>query len=84
VDVGTSGAIVGPTLNLAMYLNVALAVRNCEFAEIMVPQNISAWVCPTRALPVIDGEGFIPAPRKPGLGYAIDRDKVGNLTIQRF
>jgi L-alanine-DL-glutamate epimerase-like enolase superfamily enzyme/DNA-binding CsgD family transcriptional regulator len=30
----------GPPLNLAMYLNVALAIRNCDFAEIMVPQNL--------------------------------------------
>ena len=30
----------GPTLNLSMYLNVALAVANCDFAEIMVPQNL--------------------------------------------
>ena len=30
----------GPTLNLAMYLNVALAVANDDIAEIMVPQNL--------------------------------------------
>jgi L-alanine-DL-glutamate epimerase-like enolase superfamily enzyme len=74
----------GPTLNLAMYLNVALAVRNCEFAEIMVPQNLLCMGMSDADLPVVDDEGFIPAPRKPGLGYAIDRDKVENLTIQRF
>ena len=35
-------------------------------------------------LPIVDAEGFIPAPHKPGLGYDIDRDAVENLTLQRF
>ena len=52
----------GPTLNLAMYLNVALAVRNCEFAEIMVPQNFLCMGMDDADLPIVDGEGFIPAP----------------------
>ncbi|MGB8390547.1 mandelate racemase/muconate lactonizing enzyme family protein, partial [Mycobacterium sp.] len=72
----------GPTLNLAMYLNVALAVANCDFAEIMVPQNLLSMGMAD--LPTIDGKGFIAAPQKPGLGYAIDLDAVENLTLQRF
>ena len=74
----------GPTLNLAMYLNVALAVRNCSFAEIMVPQNLLSMGMLAADLPVVDHEGFIGAPLKPGLGYDIDRDAVENLTLQRF
>ena len=74
----------GPTLNLAMNLNVALAVGNCEFAEIMVPQNLLSMCMDDADLPIVDGEGFIAAPHKPGLGYAIDHDAVENLTIQRF
>lgn len=72
----------GPTLNLAMYLNVALAVANCDFAEIMVPQNLLSMGMAD--LPAIDDKGFIAAPQKPGLGYAIDRDAIENLTLQRF
>jgi len=74
----------GPTLNLAMYLNVALAVRNCSFAEIMVPQNLLSMGMLDADLPTVDGEGFIGAPRKPGLGYEIDPNAVENLTLQRF
>jgi len=74
----------GPTLNLAMYLNVALAVRNCSFAEIMVPQNLLSMGMLDADLPIVDGEGFIHAPHKPGLGYDIDRDAVENLTVARF
>jgi L-alanine-DL-glutamate epimerase-like enolase superfamily enzyme len=35
-------------------------------------------------LPTVDGEGFIGAPRKPGLGYEIDPNAVESLTLQRF
>ncbi len=65
-----------------MYLNVALAIRNCDFAEIMVPQNLLG--IGMADLPTIDDRGYIPAPQKPGLGYDIDRDKVEDLTLQRF
>jgi hypothetical protein len=30
----------GPTLDLAIHPCVALAIRNCDFAEIIVPQNL--------------------------------------------
>jgi L-alanine-DL-glutamate epimerase-like enolase superfamily enzyme len=72
----------GPTLNLAMYLNVALAIRNCDFAEIMVPQNLLG--IGMADLPTINKSGYIPGPQKPGLGYDIDRDKIDNLTLKRY
>jgi L-alanine-DL-glutamate epimerase-like enolase superfamily enzyme len=71
----------GPTLNLAMYLNVALAIRNCDFAEIMIPQNLLG--IGMADLPTIDNKGYIAGPQKPGLGYDIDRDKIDNLTLKR-
>ena len=74
----------GPTLNLAMYLNVALAIPNCDFAEIMVPQNVLSIGMAAEDLPKVDDRGYISAPQKPGLGYAIERDAVENLTLQRF
>jgi L-alanine-DL-glutamate epimerase-like enolase superfamily enzyme len=48
----------------------------------MVPQNLLSMGMAD--LPTIDGKGFIAAPQKPGLGYAIDPDAVENLTLQRF
>jgi L-alanine-DL-glutamate epimerase-like enolase superfamily enzyme len=74
----------GPTLNLAMYLNVALAIPNCDFAEIMVPQNVLSMGMATADLPKVDDRGYIAGPQKPGLGYEIDPDAVENLTLQRF
>ena len=71
----------GPPLNLAMYLNVALAIRNCDFAEIMVPQNLLG--IGMADLPTINENGYTAGPQKPGLGYEIDRDKIDNLTLKR-
>jgi L-alanine-DL-glutamate epimerase-like enolase superfamily enzyme len=67
-----------------MYLNVALAVRNCSFAGIMVPQSLLSMGMLAADLPIVDSEGFIGAPQKPGLGFDIDRDAVEDLTLQRF
>ena len=64
-----------PPLNLAMYLNVALAIQNCDFLpKIMIPQNLLG--IGMADLPTIDEHGYIPAPQKPGLGYDIDRDEI--------
>jgi L-alanine-DL-glutamate epimerase-like enolase superfamily enzyme len=32
----------------------------------------------------LTADSYIAAPQKPGLGYEIDRDKVEDLTLQRF
>ena len=48
----------------------------------MVPQNLLNMGM--AHLPTIDGDGFLAAPSKPGLGYEIDPDAVENLTLQRF
>jgi L-alanine-DL-glutamate epimerase-like enolase superfamily enzyme len=74
----------GPTLNLGMCLNVALAVANCDFAEVMVPQNLLSMGMAHSDLPTVDAEGYIAGPHKPGIGYDIDCDEVDNLTLQRF
>lgn len=65
-----------------MYLNVAVAVANCDFAEVMVPQNLLSMGMAD--LPTIDEKGILAAPTKPGLGYGIDPDAVDKLTLQRF
>ena len=67
-----------------MYMNVALVVRNCSFAEIMVPQNLLSTGMLDADLPIVDSEGFIGAPNEPGLGYDVDRNAVENLTLPRF
>jgi hypothetical protein len=58
----------GPTLNLAMYLNVAFAIPNCDFSEIIFPQNVLSMGMATEDLPKVDDRGYIAAPQKPALG----------------
>lgn len=48
----------------------------------MVPQNLSG--IGMADLSTIGDRGYICAPRKPGLGYDLVRDKVEDLTLQRF
>jgi hypothetical protein len=47
-----------------------------------VPQNLLSTGMAD--LPEIDADGFLLAPHKAGLGYAIDPDEVDNLTLQRI
>jgi L-alanine-DL-glutamate epimerase-like enolase superfamily enzyme len=63
---------------------VALAIPNCDFAEVMVPQNVLSMGMAAEDLPKVDDRGYIAAPQKPGLGYETDRHAVENLTLQRF
>jgi isopentenyl diphosphate isomerase/L-lactate dehydrogenase-like FMN-dependent dehydrogenase len=56
-------------------------IPNCDFAEVMVPQNVLSMGMAD--LPTIDAKGFIAAPQKSGLGYAIDPDKIDELTLKR-
>ena len=72
----------GPPLNLAMYLNVALSVPNCEFAEVIVPGTLLSMGMAD--VPAINKDGYVEAPTNPGLGYRIDRDAIENLTLEVF
>ncbi|MFF3515196.1 enolase C-terminal domain-like protein [Streptomyces sp. NPDC002573] len=71
----------GPPFNLAMYLNVALAVPNCEFAEVIVPETVLSMGMAD--VPRVNKDGYLEAPKNPGLGYRIDRDAI-NLTMKVF
>ncbi|MFI9273515.1 mandelate racemase/muconate lactonizing enzyme family protein [Kitasatospora sp. NPDC052896] len=72
----------GPPLNLAMYVNVALSVPNCEFAEIIVPETLLSMGMAD--VPRVDEDGYLEAPKHPGLGYRVDRDAIENLTLEVF
>ncbi|MET8953757.1 enolase C-terminal domain-like protein [Streptomyces sp. NPDC004393] len=72
----------GPPLNLAMYLNVALAVPNCEFAEVIVPESVLSMGMADVLR--VNKDDYLEAPKNPGLGYRIDRDAIENLTMKVF
>jgi len=74
------GHSFGSSLIQAGYLNVALAIRNSEFMELIVPQG-----CLDHGMKEgikVAQDGFVYAPVKPGLGYEIDWDVVENLTMR--
>ncbi|MDP7639695.1 MAG: enolase C-terminal domain-like protein [Candidatus Hydrogenedentes bacterium] len=62
-------------------LHVECAIRNCEFHEIFWP--LSNKPSTTTNLPLeerpyrLDNEGYLHIPQKPGLGYDIDWDVLG-------
>jgi len=60
-------------------LHVSCAIRNCEYFEILVPQEpfVFGVTNPIR----IDPEGWVHAPEGPGLGADLDWDALDNHTI---
>jgi L-alanine-DL-glutamate epimerase-like enolase superfamily enzyme len=64
----------------AAHLHVMLAVRNCSFFEMPYPMGI--FDQGTRDTIRIDGDGYVHAPRKPGLGLDVDWSEIEEKTIK--
>lgn len=72
----------GTTLIQAAHFHVMLAINNCDLVELPVPRGILdhgmadvMW---------IDGDGYVDAPTKPGLGYDLDEDAIADLTVREI
>jgi len=72
----------GTTLVQAAHLHVMLAMKNCDFVEIPVPQGILD--VGMKDVMRVAPDGCVYAPTKPGLGYDIDWEAVKALTVQEF
>lgn len=59
-------------------LQLCLAVRNCRYYESMVLSN------PIDVEPGVDGEGYIHAPREPGVGFALDVEELERKAVARL
>lgn len=70
----------GPTLIQAAHLHVMLATHCCDFVEIPVPLGIMDEAMVDVIRP--DGDGYVQAPTKPGLGYEVDLDAIASLTTE--
>lgn len=73
----------GNSLNNVANLHLTMAMPNCEYFEVLLPDEAQKHGL-VRDIEV-DGEGFVHAPTEPGLGYEIDwelieRNKVGVLS----
>lgn len=70
----------GNVLEQAAHLHVMLAIRNCDFFELPVPEGTYDQCM--KDVIRIDREGFVHAPSKPGLGYEIDWEKIDEITAE--
>lgn len=60
-------------------LHVSCAIRNCEYFEYFVPGPVFQF--PMKDPLLIDEQGMIHVPDKPGLGVEIDWDEVERMTV---
>ena len=72
------------SLNNVAGLHVAMAISNCEFFEMILPFELHEYGLLEPLSAQGDAEGYLPAPTGPGLGCAIDwerlnRSKVGEV-----
>ena len=66
----------------AAHMAVMLAIRNCDFVEIPVPQGILDVAA--KDVIRVAKDGYVYASQKPGLGYDPDWDAVKELTVEEF
>ncbi len=72
----------GTTLIQAAHLHVMLSIHHCDFVEVPVPQGV--WDLGMRDVIRIDADGYVSAPQRPGLGYAIDPDQIDDLIVREL
>lgn len=64
----------GNSLNNVANLHLIMAIRNCEFFEVLLPDGAQKYGLVTDI--EVDGKGLVHAPMKPGLGAEIDFDLI--------
>jgi L-alanine-DL-glutamate epimerase-like enolase superfamily enzyme len=69
----------GNSINNIAGLQVAMAIRNCEYFEVLLPEASHRYGL-THDLKV-DAQGLVHAPEGPGLGVEIDFDLIRRNTI---
>src|SRR6185503_4239943 len=64
----------GNSLNNVANLHVIMAIRNCEFFEVLLPAGAQKYGLAEDI--EVDGQGLVHAPTGPGLGAQIDFDLI--------
>jgi L-alanine-DL-glutamate epimerase-like enolase superfamily enzyme len=72
----------GNSLNNVANLHVTLAIDNCEYFEVLLPDEVQKFGLLDDIM--VDKNGLIHAPKGPGLGYAIDWDLVKQTQISEL
>ncbi len=69
----------GNSLNNVANLHVMMAIKNCEYFEVLLPDGMQKYALAPDI--EVDREGFVHAPEGPGLGAAIDFDLIEKKKI---
>ena len=64
----------GNSLNNVAHLHISAAIRNCEWFEVLLPAGAQKYGLVEDI--EVDAEGYVHAPRGPGLGVEIDFDLI--------
>lgn len=70
----------GNSLNNVANLHVIMAVNNCEYFEVLLPDSHNKYGLAQDI--EVDSGGYVHAPKEPGLGYEIDWDLVRRETVE--
>ncbi len=71
----------GDTFDHAVHFHCELAIPNGDFFEMKVPQGLGDSVYMKDVIRV-EKDGYVYPPKKPGIGYEIDYDKLDDITIE--
>jgi L-alanine-DL-glutamate epimerase-like enolase superfamily enzyme len=69
----------GNSLNNVANLHVIMAIRNCEFFEVLLPAGAQKYGLAQDI--EVDARGLVHAPSGPGLGAAIDFELIRRQTV---
>jgi len=69
----------GNSLNNVANLHAIMAIRNCEFFEVLLPDDAQKYGLAEEIR--VDANGMVAAPMKPGLGAEIDFDLIKAKTV---
>ena len=69
----------GNSLNNVANLHVIMAIKNCEFFEVLLPDRAHKYGLLEDI--VVDRQGLVHAPKGPGLGAKIDFDLIERKKI---
>jgi L-alanine-DL-glutamate epimerase-like enolase superfamily enzyme len=72
----------GNSLNNVANLHVIMAIRNCEFFEVLLPAGAQKYGLAEDI--EVDGAGLVHAPTGPGLGAAIDFARIERQKVAVF
>jgi len=69
----------GNSLNNVANLHLIMAIRNCEYFEVLLPDGAQKYGLVQDI--EVDGKGLVHAPTKPGLGAEIDFDLIKSRQV---